>query len=119
MAPPRRRTDEDDRDYTPERGVPSLRGRSPLNGHTKWVVGAVGTLIIMALVALVSRDRLQIDREQVDQNGRLGSLEKSMTSLASTVAASNAVDDAFRQEIRASLAEIKADLKEVKREVRQ
>lgn len=95
------------------------RRGGPFNGHTKWIVGAVGTLIITALVAFASRDRAQIDREQVDQNGRLSSLEKSVSALATTVAASNATTDAFREEVRMSVQEIKADLKEVKREVRR
>lgn len=114
MAPPRRSSDNEEADYRNDR-----RAGGPFNGHTKWIVGVVGGLIVTALVTLASRDRASIDREQTDQNGRISKVESAVTNLAQLVVANSATDEAFRQEIRASLAEIKADIKDVKREVRQ
>ena len=112
MGHPRRQTDSDEDDFR------TARRGGPLNGHTKWIVTTVGALLVTALVALASRDRESIDKEQGVQNGRLSSVELAVVNLAATQASAQATTQAFREEVLRSLAEIKADVKEVKRNVR-
>ena len=52
MAPPRRQTDDSEEDYRKLRG-----GSRPFNGHTRWVVGAVGAGILGALYFFAVADR--------------------------------------------------------------
>lgn len=111
MGTPRRASDNEGEDYS------KARSGGPFNGHTKWIVGAVGTLMLTALVTLAGRDRATIDREQGIQNTRLDTIERLVGDLATNQAAQAASNGAFREEVLRSLGEIKADVKEVKREV--
>lgn len=95
MAP--RRWRDDDGEYHEERRRGG--GLSSLNGHTKWVVGAFGSLLLAAVVALASRDRASIDREQAIQNDQIKALQMTVQQLATTAAASQATGEQWRAEV--------------------
>ena len=109
MAPPRRQTDDTEDDYR------KLRGGGTLNGHTKWVVGVMGTLLITALVALAARDRNGIDREQAAQNAQISTIASSVSSLLATQAAARATSDAQWAEVNRRLQGIEDNVKDIKR----
>lgn len=108
MASPRRREDSEEEDYSKVRG-----GGGPFNGHTKWIVGSVGTLILLGLTTLAARDRAAIDAQQLESKNRIQALEVAMSKLAEAQAANSE----WRVFINTTLQEIKADVKDVKKEI--
>jgi len=94
MAITRKREDDpDDSDKWRERNV------GP-NGHTKWIVGVVGTAIISANAYLLVQDRAEIER-------RMLALELQ----AQTQSTSAAVTKEKLEGIQRTLEEIRQDLK--------
>lgn len=101
MAPPRRRTDEEQEDYS------RLRGGSPFNGHTKWVVTVVSSAIVGALAFLLAADRNGIER-------RLTAVEQLAISTAQSQKVHESEGDARWEEIKRTLERIEADVRAFK-----
>lgn len=82
MAPPRRRTDDEEEDYSRVRGgMPS-----PFNGHTKWVVSTFAALLVTSVIALAMRDRNGIDKEQSRQDAEIATLQVAVSDIVATQA---------------------------------
>ena len=60
MTPSRRSTDEDDDDYSGHRRGMAVR---VLNGHTRWIVGAVGVTGISLLAYFARQDRDLVQKQ--------------------------------------------------------
>ena len=112
--PYRRASDDEGEDYRARRKTyPVLVQR--LNGHTKWVVGAVSTAILA-----VAAWGIQSDHASIIKRIEAGEVERTeLRSQLILVLRDRAVDAAesrqFREETQRTLAEIKIDVKEVKR----
>lgn len=105
-SPLRRHSDEDqEADYR------QLRARGGLDAHTKWVVGAFGTLVLGSITTLVAWTHEASERKNKEQDDRITAVEQ----LARTLAIQQAGTDARWEEIKRTMSRIEGDLKDLKR----
>lgn len=109
MGSPRRQTDSEEEDYT------SHRGGRLLNGHTRWVIGAVSAGILSLSAFLLVNDRNGIEKRLENAERRDDTFQVTLQQALQVQAATNAETQARWGEIQRTLLELKADLKEIKR----
>lgn len=95
----RRATDSEQEDYRSQRHILDPVVLRPLNGHTRWIVAAVGAAILSLAGWGILNDRAQIDRRLLQAETERSEFRQTMLENRLAIMQNQTESKAFREEV--------------------